>query len=234
MNKKIIAIIPARGGSKGLPKKNIAMLNGKPLISYSIESALKADLLSRVIVSTEDAEIAEVSRKYGSEVINRPMELAQDDTPTISVVQQVLHQLVEDRYQAEVVVLLQPTTPLRSTEDIDAAVRLFLTSNCQSVVSISEMEHSPYWSFQVERSYLKPLLGKKYLKMRRQDLPRVYLPNGALFVSSPKALYKTKSFYSSRTMPYIMPPERSVDIDCKNDLLYAEILLKRSLPASGR
>lgn len=234
MNERIIAIIPARGGSKGLPRKNIAMLNDKPLISYSIESALNADLVSRVIVSTEDAEIAEVSRKYGSEVMNRPMELAQDDTPTISVVQQVLHQLVEDRYHAEVVVLLQPTTPLRTTEDIDAAVRLFLTSNCQSVVSICEMEHSPYWSFQVERSYLKPLLGKKYLKMRRQDLPRVYLPNGALFVSSPMALYKTQSFYSSRTMPYIMPPERSIDIDCENDLLHAEILLKKSLHAPKR
>ena len=226
MNEKIIAIIPARGGSKGLPRKNIAMLNGKPLISYSIEAALKADLVSRVIVSTEDAEIAEISSKYGSEVMNRPVELAQDDTPTISVVQQVLHQLEDDRYHAEVVVLLQPTTPLRTTEDIDSAVGLFLSCNCQSVVSICEMEHSPYWSFQVERSYLKPLMGKKYLKMRRQDLPRVYLPNGALFVSSPKVLHKTKSFYSSRIMPYIMPPERSIDIDCKNDLLLAEILLK--------
>lgn len=217
-----------------MPRKNIAQLNGKPLIAYSIESAFKSNFVDRVIVSTEDAEIAEVSRRHGSEVLNRPKELAQDNTPTISVVQQVLNQLKEEKYIVEVVVLLQPTTPLRTTEDIDAAVQLFLTSNCQSVVSICEMEHSPYWAFQMERGYLKPLLGKKYLKMRRQDLPRVYLPNGALFVSSPKALYKTKSFYSSRTMPYIMPPERSIDIDCEYDLLQAKILLEKSLHAPNR
>jgi CMP-N,N'-diacetyllegionaminic acid synthase len=231
---RILSIIPARGGSKGLPRKNIAKLNGKPLIAYSIESALNSNFVNRVIVSTEDAEIAEVSRSHGSEVLDRPKELAQDGTPTISVVQQVLHQLEDEGYLAEVVVLLQPTTPLRTTEDIDAAVQLFLTSNCQSVVSICEMEHSPYWSFQVEGSYLKPLLGKKYLKMRRQDLPKVYLPNGALFISSPKVLFETKSFYSSRVMPYIMPPERSIDIDCENDLLHAEILLKKSLHAPNR
>ena len=166
--------------------------------------------------------------------MNRPKELAQDDTPTISVVQQVLHQLEEDGYIAELVVLLQPTTPLRTDEDIDAAIQLFLTSNCQSVVSICEMEHSPYWSFHVERGYLKPLMGEKYLKMRRQDLPSVYLPNGALFISSPKAIYETKSFYSCRVIPYIMPPERSIDIDCENDLLHAEILLKKNLHAPGR
>ena len=234
MSKKIISIIPARGGSKGLPRKNVALLDGKPLIAYSIESALKSNLVNRVIVSTEDAEIAVVSRRHGSEVSNRPKELAQDDTPTISVVQQVLHQLEGDGYIAEVVVLLQPTTPLRTSEDIDAAIQLFLTSNCQSVVSICEMEHSPYWSFQVEKGYLKPLLGEKYLNIRRQDLPKVYLPNGALFVSSPRILYETKSFYSSRTIPYIMPPERSIDIDSENDLLDAEILLEKSLHAPTR
>jgi len=231
---RILSIIPARGGSKGLPRKNLTQLNGKPLITYSIESALKSKLVNRVIVSTEDAEIAEVSRRHGSEVFIRPNELAQDDTPTISVVFQVLHQLEEDGYHANVVVLLQPTTPLRTTKDIDAAVQLFLTGNCQSVVSVSEMEHSPYWSFQAESGYLKPLLGKKYLKMRRQDLPKVYLPNGALFISNPIVLYETKSFYSSRVMPYIMPTERSIDIDCENDLLQAEILLKKSLHTSNR
>ncbi|MDD4651091.1 MAG: acylneuraminate cytidylyltransferase family protein [Methanothrix sp.] len=235
MNKKIIAIIPARGGSKGLPRKNIAMLRSRPLISYSIEAALRSNLVSRVIVTTEDAEIAEVSRKYGSEVIDRPMELAQDDTPIISVVRQAIHKLEDEGYFAEVIALLQPTSPLRTTEDIDGAIQLFQTNNCGSVVSICEMEHSPYWSFKVERNYLKPLMGKKYLNLRRQDLPKVYMPNGAIFVSSPRNLYEIGSFYSHETMPYIMPAVRSIDIDCENDLLRAEIQIKNSLSiASSR
>jgi CMP-N,N'-diacetyllegionaminic acid synthase len=226
MREKVVSIIPARGGSKGLPRKNVALLNGKPLIAYSIESALKSMLVSRVIVSTEDAEIAETSRRYGSEVMDRPEELAQDSSPTIPVVVHALHRLEEAKYRADVVVLLQPTTPLRTSQDIDAAVELFLETDCQSVVSVCEMEHSPYWSFQTEEGYLKPLLGEKYLKMRRQDLPKVYLPNGALFISRPKTIYELKSFYSSQTVPYLMPPERSIDIDSEIDLCQAEHLLK--------
>jgi len=228
MDKKIIALIPARGGSKGLPRKNIALLNGKPLISYSIQSALNTNLVSRVIVSTEDAEIAETSRKYGAEVMDRPRELAQDDTPTMSVVIWTLNQLEANGYFADAIVLLQPTTPLRTSHDIDAAAKLFFESDCESVVSICEMEHSPYWSFKVENGFISSLLGKEHLSIRRQDLPKVYLPNGALFISSPKVLLRTKSFYTDRTMPYIMPSERSIDIDSEKDLLLAEIMLRKS------
>jgi CMP-N-acetylneuraminic acid synthetase len=229
MSKKIISIIPARGGSKGLPRKNIAILNGKPLITYSIESALRSRLISRVIVSTEDTEIAEISKRYGSEVIVRPNDLAQDDSPTISVIINALHMLEKEGYSPNIVILLQPTTPLRSCQDIDAAIELFMTKDCQSVVSVSEIEHSPYWSFDVKNRYLKPLFDKKYLRMRRQDLPKIYLPNGALFISRPDTLCRTKSFYSTKTLPYIMPRERSIDIDDEMDLLQVEYLLKRSL-----
>jgi CMP-N-acetylneuraminic acid synthetase len=228
MSKEIIALIPARGGSKGFPRKNIAMLSGKPLISYSIQSAQKANLVSRVIVSTEDAEIAEVSRRYDSEVMDRPVELAQDDTPTMSVIIWVLNQLETEGYFADAIVLLQPTTPLRTSQDIDAAIQLYTESDCQSVVSICRMEHSPYWSFKVENGFMKPLLGKKYLSMRRQSLPKIYLPNGALFISSPKVLYRIKSFYTPRTVPYIMPSERSIDIDSEKDLWLAETILQNS------
>jgi CMP-N-acetylneuraminic acid synthetase len=231
MNENIISIIPARGGSKGLPRKNIAMLNGKPLIAYSIESALKSNFMNRVIVSTEDEEIAEISKKYGSEVMKRPIELAGDNTSTISVVKHVLNQLECEGYHVKVLVLLQPTTPLRTSVDIDAAIQLFLASNCQSVISVCEMGHSPYWSFEVEKGHMKPLFGKKYLGMRRQDLPKVYMPNGALFISSPEEINRADSFYSSRIIPYIMSAERSIDIDCEMDLLEAEIILKKSLRA---
>lgn len=233
MSKKVLSIIPARGGSKGLPRKNIAMLGDKPLIAYSIEPALRSGWAGRVVVSTEDAEISEVSRRYGSEVLERPEELARDDSTTISVVIHALEMLEEEGYIPEVVVLLQPTTPLRTSEDIDAAVDLFLRSDCESVVSVCEMEHSPYWSFEEKNGYLKPLFGEECLRKRRQDLPKVYLPNGALFVSNPTTLFSARSFYSSRTMAYIMPPERSIDIDNEMDLVKAEIILK-SLQATPR
>ncbi len=228
MGRKVLSIIPARGGSKGLPRKNIAMLGGKPLIAYSIESALRSRWSGRVVVSTEDAEISEVSRRYGSEVLERPEELARDDSSTISVVVHALQRLEKEGYIPEVVVLLQPTTPLRTSEDIDVAVDLFLKSDCESVVSVCEMEHSPYWSFEEKNGYLKPLFGEECLRKRRQDLPRVYLPNGALFISRPKTLFSAGSFYSSRTMAYIMPSERSVDIDSEMDLVKAEMILKKS------
>jgi len=228
MSEKIISIIPARGRSKGLPRKNIVLLNGKPLIAYSIESALKSRFISRVIVSTEDAEITEISKKYGSEVINRPNDLAQDDSPTISVVINALQVLAKEGYFPNIVILLQPTTPLRTYLDIDAALELFMTKDCQSVISVSEIDHSPYWSFAVKKGYLESLFDKKYQRMRRQDLPKIYLPNGALFISRPERLCKTKSFYSTKTLPYMMPRERSIDIDDEMDLLQAENLLKRS------
>jgi N,N'-diacetyllegionaminate synthase len=223
---KVLSIIPARGGSKGLPRKNIAVLGGRPLIAYSIESALRSKWAGKVVVSTEDIEISKVSRRYGADVLDRPEELAKDESSTISVVMHVLKTLEEDGYVPEVVVLLQPTTPLRTSQDIDAAVDLFMKSDCDSVVSVCEMGHSPYWSFEDKNGYLMPLFGEEYLHMRRQDLPPVYLPNGALFISRPEMLYRAKSFYSSRTLPYIMPPERSIDIDSATDLAEAELILK--------
>jgi CMP-N-acetylneuraminic acid synthetase len=229
MSKKVLSIIPARGGSKGLPRKNIALLRGKPLIAYSIESALGSRLVERVVVSTEDAKISEISKRYGSEVLDRPEELARDDSPTISAVIHALQKLEAEGSLPEVVILLQPTTPLRTSQDIDAAVELFLKSDCESVVSVCEMAHSPYWSFEEKNGYLSPLFGEDCLRKRRQDLPRVYMPNGALFISRPDTLYKVRSFYSHWTVAYIMPPERSIDIDSEIDLIKAEMLLTKSL-----
>jgi CMP-N-acetylneuraminic acid synthetase len=165
---------------------------------------------------------------YGSEVLDRPEDLSQDDSSTISVIINVLHKLEQEEYIPNVVILLQPTSPLRITYDIDTAVELFLTTGCQSVVSVCEMEHNPCWSFELKRGYLNPLFSEKYLNMRRQDLPRIYQPNGALFISKPETLYRTKSFYSTKTLPYIMPQERSIDIDSQMSLLQAELFLKKA------
>ena len=227
METKILAIIPARGGSKTIPRKNIKLLNGKPLIYYTIKESIKSKYLGRIIVSTEDKEISEISKKYGAEVIERPEELAKDETPTIDVIFHVLQVHKAENFEPGLVVLLQPTSPLRNAQDIDNAIELFLKNDCESVVSVCEVEHSLYWSFEIENRYLKPIFGGKYLNMRRQDLPKVYTPNGAIYVSTPEILRKYKSFYCSKTIPYIMPPERSVDIDNEIDFMLAELLMRK-------
>ena len=227
MKTKNIAIIPARGGSKGIPRKNIRLLAGKPMIAYTIEAASKSKYIDRVIVSTEDEEIIEISKLHGAEVTKRPDELAKDDTPTIAVIFHVLEILKVKDYNPDIVALLQPTSPLRNAEDIDNAIKLFLDSDCESVVSVCEVEHPPYWSFKIEEGYLKSLFDKRYLRMRRQDLERVYIPNGAIYISIPRTLYKYKGFYCNYIIPYIMPIERSVDIDNEMDFLLAELLVKK-------
>jgi len=227
METKILAIIPARGGSKTIPRKNIKLLNGKPLIYYTIKESIKSKYLGRIIVSTEDKEISEISKKCGAEVIERPEELAKDETPTIDVIFHVLQVVKAENFEPGAVVLLQPTSPLRNVQDIDNAIELFLKNDCESVVSVCEVEHSLYWSFEIENRYLKPIFGGKYLNMRRQDLPKVYTPNGAIYVSTPEILRKYKSFYCSKTIPYIMPPERSVDIDNEIDFMLAELLMMK-------
>lgn len=226
-NKKIIAIIPARGGSKRLPGKNIKKLLGKPLIAWTIEVALKSKYLDRVVVSTEDKKIAEISRKYGAEVIKRSKNLATDKTKTISVIFYLIRVLKKENYNPEIIVLLQPTSPLRGTKDINNAIELFLNNDCQSVISVCKIKDPPFWCFRVtKRMYLKPFFEWKYFRMRKQDLPELYMPNGAIYISTLQNLFKHKSFYCKKSLPYIMSEERSIDIDNKIDFQLAELLLK--------
>ncbi len=160
-------------------------------------------------------------------MIERPEELAKDESPTIDAIFHVLKILKTENYNPNIIILLQPTSPLRNAEDIDNAIKLFLASGCESVVSVREVEHPPYWSFKIEEVYLKPLFDKRYLRMRRQDLEKVYIPNGAIYVSTPQALYEYKGFYCNHIMPYIMPIERSIDIDNEIDFMLAELLVKK-------
>jgi N-acylneuraminate cytidylyltransferase len=226
-NDKILAVIPARGASRGLPRKNIKLMAGKPLIAYTIEDALKSNSLTNVIVSTDDENIADVSRKHGAEVIKRPDALAKDETATIDVIFHVLEDLEVKNLQPDIVILLQLTSPLRSIGDIDEAIKLFKCSDCDSVVSVCEMEHSPYWSFNIEGEYLEPIFGSIYLRMRRQDLPTAFLPNGAIYISTPQSLKNNASFYTDKTIPFLMPPQRSVDIDSELDFMLAELLIEK-------
>ncbi len=225
---EILAIIPARGGSKGLPRKNVRLLRGRPLIYYTIREAKLSKLITRIIVSTEDREIAEISRSYDVEVQLRPPELSRDETPIIDVILYVIDTLGKiEGYKPDIIVLLQPTSPLRRAVDIDNALKIFMNEECDSVVSVYEAPRSLYWSFKIDGKYLKPIFGYEYLAKRRQELPKLYIPNGAIYVSTPEKLRKYRSFYSPKTFPYIMPYERSIDIDSEIDLLLAETILSK-------
>lgn len=211
---KVLAIIPARGGSKGVLRKNVRMLGSKPLIAWSIEAARATPIIDRLIVSTDDTEIAEVAQAYGADVpFMRDKVLAEDDTPTIAAVMDAL-----DRCPGfDWVILLQPTSPLRSAEDIEQTYRLCMYAKAQSSVSVCLAKESPYWMYTLdEKSLMKPILSAKTI-VRRQDLPPVYVLNGAVYVANIAWLRKTKSFVTEETIAYSMPLERSIDIDTEDD-----------------
>jgi len=229
MNKElnIIAIVPARGGSKTIPRKNIRLLNGKPLIYYTIVEALKSRFIGRIIVSTEDDEIAQIGKKYGAQVIVRPPQLAQDDTPSLPVFQHVIEYLEEaEGLVVETIVVLQPTSPLRTAQDIDRAIQEFLETGCDSVVSVCEVEHPPQWMYVLDHDKLKPFLKGGGSITRRQDAPKLYRPNGAVYVTRRNIIMKKNKLLGSDTRPYIMPAERSIDIDTELDFRLAEMLIK--------
>jgi len=220
---KILGLIPARGGSKGIPRKNIKLIADKPLMVWTIEAALKSNQLSTVVVSTEDSEISEVARSHGvSTPFVRPSELAQDDTPGVDP---VLHALnVMPGFDA--VVLLQPTSPLRTAADIDDFIGFAKEKNALCVMSVTEADKHPYWMYSREADgFLKPVVAMKEYT-RRQDLPPVYAANGALYFARTEWLKQNRTFITPETLGYVMPRERSVDIDTTIDWKLAEMLLR--------
>jgi N-acylneuraminate cytidylyltransferase len=221
--KKVLAVIPARGGSKGIPRKNIIELAGKPLLAWSIIEAAKSAYIDRIVVSSEDQEIIRVAREWGAEApFVRPVELALDDTPGIDP---VLH-AIESLPGYDYVVLLQPTSPLRSVEDIDSAIALCLETESDFCVSVCRAQENPWWMVTIgEKGRLAPLMQDDERYPRRQDLPAVYSYNGAVYVGNCLALVRERSFFSDPT-GYLMPPERSVDIDTASDLDLAAALLR--------
>ena len=225
-NKKIIAVIPARGGSKGIPRKNIRILAGKPMIFYSIQASLESKYVDRTIVSTEDEEISEISKKHGAEIIERPQELATDDTPTIDVLNHAVDLLIkEEGYAADAIVLLQPTSPLREASDIDAAIEKFFKTGADLVVGVNEMRHHPYWSFKMENDRLLPMVNGGFKITKRQDLPKIYSVNGAIYVLSNDNL-KKKDIFIGDMRAILMDEKKSIDIDTPLDFKIAELLIK--------
>jgi len=228
---KIVAIIPARGGSKSVPKKNIQPLAGKPLIYYTINAALKSRYLDRVIVSTDDEEIARVSRSFGAEIpFMRPKELAGDKVPDIPVIKQAVDYLEKNEdYFPEVIVFLRPTSPLRTTKDIDDAIKKFLSIRCDSVRTICQVDYPPFWMKKLVGDRLLPFIKSEYEYVRRQDVPKVYKGNGEVEVIRADVIRKARNnnqMYGEDIRAIIMDQKRSIDIDTGFDFIIAERFMK--------
>ena len=226
---KRLAIIPARGGSKGIPSKNIVKLNNIPLIAYSIQAALQSQKISRVVVSTDSNEISTLASKFGAEVVKRPAELAQDDSPIVDVIAHCLDVLeLKEHYRPDTIVLLQPTSPLRTHHHIDAAFKLFEERACDAVISVCEPDHHPLKSFKLDKNeFLTGLVNNKLCFTPRQILPQALVPNGAIYLIKATVFKKLKTLLPPKTLPYIMPKTESIDVDDIDDLDYISFLLNK-------
>jgi len=232
----VFGIITARGGSKGIPRKNIARVAGRPLIAWTIAAARQSRLLTRLMVSTDDAAIAEISRGEGAEVpFMRPPELGGDDSSHVAVVRHALAWLrgqgVRD---PDFVMLLQPTSPLRTATDIDAAIELVERSGAEAVVGVTEVRQHPYLMYRLDAAgRLTPFVEHGLEYARRQDLPPLYAANGAIYLIRPSCLERTGTFTPAGAVAYLMPPERSLDVDTPWDLQWAEWHLSRRAAGAG-
>lgn len=221
-DKNILAIIPARGGSKGIPRKNIRNFAGKPLIAWTIEEAKKSRYIDRTIISSDDDETIEIVKKYGGDVpFKRPAELARDDSPGIDV---VIHAM-EKFPQYELIIMLQTTSPLRRVEDIDRCMEHFMNHGRGACVSVSSAEQNPYWMYFLDKTNkLIPILKIEDSLYQRQKLPVVYRLNGAVYIATRDFILNNRTFVTNETIGYRMPIERSIDIDNEMDFKIAEFL----------
>jgi CMP-N,N'-diacetyllegionaminic acid synthase len=219
---KVLALIPARGGSKGVPGKNIRFAGGKPLIAWTIEAALAARYIDQVALSSDEDHIITVAREWGCDVpFRRPEELATDVASSMDVVLHALSQLPGFDW----VVVLQPTSPLRTAVDIDAALECCVNQQAPACVSVTEAEQSPYWMYRLDDSqHLSPVLADPGHFTRRQDLPTVYALNGGIYVAECAWLQRTRTFVTSETVGFRMPQSRSIDIDTELDFIVFEKL----------
>jgi len=219
-----LAIIPARGGSKRLPRKNILDLNGKPLIVYSIEAGLRSEYVDRVVVSSDDNEILKIAEEYKVETLKRPDFLAHDTATTFDAIKHT----IENTERHDYIVLLQPTSPLRDANHIDEAIRLLDEKNADAIVSVCEMEHSPLWSNSLDDSLsMEGFLREEVLNKRSQDLETYFRLNGAIYICKTEKLLEEKSFLLKKNIfAYQMTRECSIDIDEKIDFDIARLFIR--------
>lgn len=227
---KILAIIPARGRSKGVPFKNIKLLNGKPLLAYTAEIALQSKYLTEVIVSSEDEQIIAVAQSLGVKVpFVRPTKLAQDNTPTIDVIIHALQWYESQNSFFDAVCLLQATSPFRTVEFLDKAIDKFIESSCDSLVTVQKVPHeyNPHWTFEVNNEgNLKIATGEDIIISRRQELPSAYHRDGSVYITKTNVILKQNSLYGKNIAFIESPSEFYVNIDTMEDWEKAEIMVK--------
>ena len=221
-NKTFLGIVPARGGSKRLPRKNMLDLCGKPLIAWSIEAGLNSKYIDKVVVSSDDDEILNISSNFGAETIKRPVELASDTATTFDAIKHTIENVEKYDY----IVLLQPTSPLRNAKHIDEAIELLEIKNADAVVSVCEMDHSPLWSNTLpEDGNMRSFLREEILNKRSQDLEKYYRLNGAIYICKTEKLLENKSFFLKENIfAYKMDGKNSIDIDEEIDFKIAQVL----------
>jgi len=231
-NKKVLAVIPARGGSKRLSRKNIENLFGRPLIGWAIDAANESKYIDRVIVSTEDKEIVNIAKSSGADIpFLRPNELAGDDITMVDVILHLLSTLEKKDERYDYVVLLQPTSPLRTARHIDEAFRELVEANQNAIVSVCEAEHHPLWCNTLpEDKSMTSFLSKEIHNLRSQDLPKYYQLNGAIYICDTTLLKNEKTFLPSEgCIAFIMSQEDSIDIDTQNDFNRAHLLFDKNI-----
>lgn len=226
--RKIIAIIPARSGSKGIKDKNIKELNGKPLIAYTIEAALESNVFEDVIVSTDSEEYADISRRYGATVpFLRPKKLAEDISKTNDVIQDVILKLKAHGKEYDDFMLLQPTSPLRTKDDIIESVKIYKEKKVNALISVCKCEHSPLTTMKLNKELSLDGFLLNLSNNRRQDLAQYYRVNGAIYLMKVEYFLKYRYFYKEKSYAYIMNKRKSIDIDDIYDFEYAEFLIKK-------
>lgn len=233
--KSVLSIVPARGGSKGLPGKNIRLLHGKPLIGWSIEHGLESRYVDAVVVSTDDEEIAGVARAHGAEVpFLRPSELATDNATSIDVILHALDALEAQGRRYDLVALLEPTSPLREPIDIDRALEALLAErNAKSIVGVARSEAChPDFLYRHQDSFLVPYSGEKRSVKRRQEIDDLFFLEGTVYISWVDALRSLRSFYHSQTMPFVVPKYKSFEVDEITDFLIIEALMAARMKGS--
>lgn len=224
-NQKVLAIIPARGGSKRLPRKNVMQLNGKALISWTIEAARGCPLIDAIVVSSDDPEVLEIASQSGVKGLQRPEQISGDSASTFAAISHALVSLPE---HYDVVILLQPTSPLRKSFHITGALSMFSSRSASAVISVTKCEHSPLWANTLPPDGSMDNFVREEVKgLRSQDLPDYYRLNGAIYIAETKKLIEEETFFlRESTFAYVMDKEFSVDIDEKMDFAFAEYLMK--------
>lgn len=219
-NSPILALIPARGGSKGIPDKNLALLKGRPLLDYTIDAALSAKSVDGVWVSSDDPRILAAAAASGVHALQRPPEFATDTSTAMQVVDHWIEMLDESlKARDPIVIYLQPTSPLRTAIHIEEALSLLERTGASTLLSVVEMEKSPYKAFSVDAAgRLVSLFDEQLSNQRRQDLPKAYIPNGAIYIFTVSAYLERGGFPSNGSVPYVMSQQCSIDIDTSADL----------------